>query len=522
MRYLTCGLAGAVLVAALGAQSPLTTTYAGGNGLGGNTMMWFDLTLNTSVTITQLDINALAGSTAGGIDFYTIAGGHTGFETNQAAWTLQGSVAVATPNAAGTPTPCVFGAPFTLTPGTYGIAIGYTGGLGQAYTNGPLGPYSTAEMTLVQGGSGGLWGGIVNTPRVFNGSIYYTSGSGYATQVSYGAGCPARSSVAVFEQFAATTFDLANADLMFLPGALGSYTIISGPNQWFSGFTNNLALGDDACGTVTMPFAFPHAGGSTSTLSVSSNGFVWLGSNANSACCSGDSVTFLSDPMARIAACWMDLYPPGAPAGGGVFADFDAVSGDYVITWSQVPEYSASPAVNMQVALSPTGVFHIRYQTMTNTTHQALAGYSMGSASSSTLGSDLSTVVTAPIVTGGAAVPVALAASARPVIGTSINLVTSGIASGTAFGVNVLGFTQLNPGFDLTPIGAPGCFQYVSPIYTGLFLVGGPSSSSPLNIPNNPGLAGLHVYSQSLAFTAGYNTLGIVFSNGLNLGLDLL
>ena len=43
----------------------------------------------------------------------------------------------------------------------------------------------------------------------------------------------------------------------------------------------------------------------------------------------------------------------------------------------------------------------------------------------------------------------------------------------------------------------------------------------PVSIPNNPALAGLHVYSQSLTFTAGYNPLGIVFSNGLNLGLDV-
>ncbi|MCC7065629.1 MAG: hypothetical protein IT456_22680, partial [Planctomycetes bacterium] len=51
-------LGGAILATALAlpAQSPLTTLYAGGNGLGGNTAVYFDLTVNAPLTINQLDV----------------------------------------------------------------------------------------------------------------------------------------------------------------------------------------------------------------------------------------------------------------------------------------------------------------------------------------------------------------------------------------------------------------------------------------------------------------------------------
>ena len=52
-------LGGAILATALAlpAQSPLTTLYAGGNGLGGNTAVYFDLTVNAPLTINQLVVS---------------------------------------------------------------------------------------------------------------------------------------------------------------------------------------------------------------------------------------------------------------------------------------------------------------------------------------------------------------------------------------------------------------------------------------------------------------------------------
>ncbi|GAB4149057.1 MAG: hypothetical protein Fur0037_17400 [Planctomycetota bacterium] len=334
----------------------------------------------------------------------------------------------------------------------------------------------------------------------------------------YGAGCPAPQGVAVYELFQATAFDLSNTSLLFLPNGNGSYTIVNGNNTWFSGFTNNLGLADDQSVPVTLPWTFPHAGGSTSTISVSSNGFVWLGLNTNSACCSGNSAAFLSDPMARIAPCWMDLYPPGATT-GGVFADFDAATGEYVITWSQVPEYFANPPVDMQVALQPSGIFEIRYLSMTNTMHVALAGYSAGAVPSDPGNSDFSFL---PITTPGMSVPLELSASARPVLGTSIALYTVNIDQAGTLGVNVLGVLQSNPGLDLTPFGAPGCSQYVTPASSSILIVSGPTPSMTLAIPNNSALAGPSLYTQSAVFASGVNALGIEFGKGVALLLGAL
>ena len=346
---------------------------------------------------------------------------------------------------------------------------------------------------------------------------YMPSGGNYATWLRYGAGCPTAASAAVYEQFSAQGFDLAYQSLLFVPIGGGSYTIVPGANVWYAGFSNNLALGNDQTVPVTLPFAFPAGTGSVTTISVCSNGFIWLGSNTATTATptAGDLVT---NAMGRIAACWMDLNPPG---GGGVYADYYAGSGEYVVTWNNVPEASTNPPVSMQIALQSSGMFELRFLNMTNTAHAALTGYSAGGGSVIPTGSNLSSVVSAPIFSPAAATPLVLAASARPTLGTSINLLTSAIPAGTSLGANYLSFRSHNPGLDLTPFGAPGCAQYTNPLGAAVFLGTGSSATRALGIPNLPGLAGLHVYSQSVSITPGINALGLAFTNGIDLGLDV-
>ena len=47
------------------------------------------------------------------------------------------------------------------------------------------------------------------------------------------------------------------------------------------------------------------------------------------------------------------------------------------------------------------------------------------------------------------------------------------------------------------------------------------TASVPLNVPNNPALAGVRVQCQSATFSSGLNALGVIASNGLTLVLDL-
>ena len=190
----------AALAAAALAQSPLTTTYAAGNGLGAGATIYFDVVVAVPLTFTQFDINSSsAAQTSGSIDVRWCNGSYVGNDTNAAAWTLGGSgPAIAAGNSL--PTPVVI-TPFTLAPGNYGMAITFNT-LGMNYTNGngtavpgsgTNQTYATGELTLLAGASAG---GAVGTaiccqPRVFNGSVYYSvSGSGTVAQrASYGVGC---------------------------------------------------------------------------------------------------------------------------------------------------------------------------------------------------------------------------------------------------------------------------------------------------------------------------------------------
>ncbi|MFN9948367.1 MAG: hypothetical protein ACK56S_16135, partial [Planctomycetota bacterium] len=93
-------------------------------------------------------------------------------------------------------------------------------------------------------------------------------------------------------------------------------------------FGANLALTDDSVAVgLPLGFNFPKPGGGTTpSISVSSNGFVWLGVNADSGCCAGSETKLLTQ-MARIAPFWLDLAPDPA-AGGAVWFNTFAASGN--------------------------------------------------------------------------------------------------------------------------------------------------------------------------------------------------
>jgi hypothetical protein len=115
--------------------------------------------------------------------------------------------------------------------------------------------------------------------------------------------------------------------------------------------------------------------------------------------------------------------------------------------------------------------------------------------------------------------PLSLGASPRPILGNTVVLTTTAIPAATQIGVTILSFTQFNPGLNLTPIGMAGCSQYTGLDVTLLFLPAGGTGSSSINIPTNASYSGMHVFSQAATFSSGFNTLGVVASNGLDLGL---
>jgi len=147
-------------------------------------------------------------------------------------------------------------------------------------------------------------------------------------------------------------------------------------------FGTNLGLSDDSVAPNNqLGFSFPGPAGPISAIDISSNGFVWLGSNGNSDCCNGDLPTFLTS-MARIAPIWMDLNP--SQAGSVWFNTFPAAGSQpasAVVTWDAVPEYSETAPMTIQLQLFADGSFSFLYDSACyNLWHTVLTGVTQGGA----------------------------------------------------------------------------------------------------------------------------------------------
>jgi hypothetical protein len=105
-----------------------------------------------------------------------------------------------------------------------------------------------------------------------------------------------------------------------------------------------------------------------------------------------------------------------------------------------------------------------------------------------------------------------------PRLGARLTYTTSNIPSPSALGITVVSLGQRTPGFELTPLGMPGCFQHVDLGSSASFLlVGAPTVSVGVTLPNIPAYAGQRLFVQSVAFVPGSNLLGVITSNGVAL-----
>lgn len=530
----TLAIAAALSAAAL-AQSPLTTTYIGGNGLGAGATIYFDVVVAAPLTFTQFDINSSsAANTSGSIDVRWCNGSYVGNDTNAAAWTLGGS-GPAIAAGANLPTPVIV-SPFSLPPGNYGMAITFNT-LGMNYTNGngtnvpgsgTNQTFANSELTLLAGASSGGAPGtaICCQPRVFNGSLYYTVGGGGGTvaqRTNYGAGCYRRAA-SLYENFTTSAaFDLANTGISFLATGTG-YLVLPGITQYVppTAAATALTLGDDTETTIALPSPFAYPGGTTSSLAVCSNGFVSV-ATGNGTGFTPAVATHLSAPQTAWRH-WHDYNP--AAAGSGQVKRED-VGGVVYVTWDGVYDYGGTAPTSantfqFQFELA-TGNVHLVFQTISTGGNGRLVGYSPGGPSLDLGNTDLSVALPTGITLGAAdQQALALAASARPLIGTTINLVTSN-ATGTNLGVNFLGFGQFPaPGIDLGVLGAPGCSALVDAGTAVGNLIGnvpapGISLSVPFALPNATSILGVTVYSQSLWLDATQNSFGATTSNGVAL-----
>ena len=341
------------------------------------------------------------------------------------------------------------------------------------------------------------------------------SGSTYAQATAVGEGCGGSNCQQSFYEFfpAAGSFDLANSSWTLTYNANGTYSVGPGQGSWITPAGTNLALGDDAGSTRTLPFALPFPGGTTNSLWICSNGFVSAGGNSTSYTPSASE--FLNGARTW-SAMWHDLNPG---AGGQVL--YDATASRVVISWNAVRNYGLTTTVTYQYQFFPNGQVNVLYQAVAPFGSD-VTGYTPGGGGTDPGSWDISANLAGGLSLCQSVVPdVDLAASARPILGTSINLNTGNIPAGTLLGLSILSTTEYSPGLDLAFLGMPGCRLYAGLDAVSQFATPGSSASVPWSLPNVPSLAGTLIMSQSAVLTPGINAFGFATSNAIQFVLGV-
>ena len=151
-------------------SNDLTTTFAGGNGSTGN---MFDITAYSTITIDSFYTNV---SSTGTMEVWYRPGTYIGYTSTQAGWTLLGSANVVNP---GTNIPALLPVGGLEIPAgeTYGIYVTFvTGSVAYTNGNGTNQVYEDNNMKL-EGAYGGSYFNLTNTPRIWNGTVFYTAGT---------------------------------------------------------------------------------------------------------------------------------------------------------------------------------------------------------------------------------------------------------------------------------------------------------------------------------------------------------
>ena len=546
----------AVLTGALAtlgfAQSPLNTLTGGTNqgNVGGG--IYFNLQINRTLTINQIDFRCGATTVAGQgtLDVYLGPSTYEGNITNPALWTLVSSTAAVTV-APSTVSIGVLNTPIGLAAGNYAIALksnafahGYTNGTGCTSNTTPgactNSLFSNADMTLRAGAAQNLFlSGAANSPRVFNGAIHYTLGGTpirVASWEAFGQGCYAY--YKSFYQFFPNPvgFNLGGTNpvtaiRLALQGGTYAVSSVTSPivppttppivltngNQTFqasTAFPNN-----------QLPFPVPYplngAVGSATDLAIATDGYIV----PTPGIIAHDGTPTVAEFLAlapRWAPHWKDMDP--TVTGGSMHVELHGPSGAILVTWQNVADTALTTTSTFQVAFFPFGDVEFRYGTMSGNgggNLPVLAGWTEGNGALDPGNIEIATSLPFNTEPNDNA-PLGLVSSGRPVLGASINLITEDIPAGSSLGVLLVGGAAQTPPIDLVFINAPGCFINVASLVTLQFPVTGTNTPVPLTIPSAGNLNGAQLFLQSLTISPGFNIAGLLASNGVRLNLGSL
>ncbi|MCB9879354.1 MAG: hypothetical protein H6835_17300 [Planctomycetes bacterium] len=347
---------------------------------------------------------------------------------------------------------------------------------------------------------------------------------GCAASHAYGTGC-LNTPDSFYELMSAATFDLSGATITLQRGATGYHATdaIAGTYVAPSLTAQIIANADDTVQTVTLASPMPVAGGgTTSFLTVSSNGNVALAGTGNGAGFAPDAGLFLGFAQNAFAPAWHDYNP--ALAGSGKIK-FEQAGGIAYLTWEDVYTYGTTTSDRFQVQFDlATGDITTVYDVMGGAGAQYLVGYSCAGATWRPEAKDLSVALSTGVDVGDVAVQgLTLAGDGLPLLGSNtFALATSAAPNVVPIGLVFFGSGQL-PAIDLGVIGMPGCHGYTTAeLLTASFSLSLPlgAGSFPLPVPNSAPLIGAVLTAQSAAFSL-QTPLNVVVSNGLFIELGV-
>jgi hypothetical protein len=547
------------LVAAATAQSSLQinpNTGAGAlqylwvPGPAANPVGFFgDMTVTNPITIQGLSFPSYTPvGQALTVEFYTTNPGITTYVGSEVAatnWTLRASASTTIPNAPTAPNVC-FGAGIQLQPGTFGWAV-LVRNANNLFSNAGPQTISNADLSVTVGAVSAQ--AFVQPPSAygtqafhFNGTIFYSPGlvaGSCATQATVGRGCNnvTGSFYQAWSTNASMSAALTNRSLSLINTG-SSYVLAQGGGTFLAptAAATSLPTSNNGEAVVNLPSPLNYPGGSTTQLVVNTDGHI---STATNLPFPGLAYNFMPNGRAMLnainpiwAVCWHNFNT--TELGSGLIK-WEVVNGTtFVVTWDNVESLpgtataqNANPCrFQAQFDLLTGNVVYV-YQAMTaiggsQSYDDTVVGWSPGGASPDVGPIDVTTLTSLSLA-ATETLPLTLAVSAAPVLGNTIDFVTSN-PSALGVGINFLSVVALpGPGLDLSILGAPGCFAHVD-INAGVGnlisnVPGLPGATITLPLPNSPALAGFALSSQSIWLDPAANAFGIITSNGVNVTL---
>ncbi|MBL8734921.1 MAG: hypothetical protein JNL12_00710 [Planctomycetes bacterium] len=330
-----------------------------------------------------------------------------------------------------------------------------------------------------------------------------------ASAVAYGSGCY-EASPTFYELFPGNGIDLNLSAMTLVPSgttytavALGSFSLPLG--------ATDLVLTDNGVTTVNLATPFSYSYGTTTSLEVCANGFVSVAPGNGS-----DSTPTGAEWHASVQPRWGTWHDfnPAAPGSGKV--KFHEVGWMSYVTWSGVYSAGTTSGNTWQLQFDrSTGNVAMVWLALVPNGGDWLVGYSAGQATTDRGGIDISARLPGTIRTFAYDQAPLTLISTPPVLGTTMTMTVTNFPPGSSGAVLAIGAFAIDPGFELSSEGVPGCYAYTSiDGLLGLPLIFG-SAPYQLAVPNSLPLMGATFAAQGAAVVPGINFYGAVTSNGM-------